>query len=134
MEPTAAYRVILGLITANDWDIFDAVARQHPADFPSSTLATYSEIGQSIRKLLDEYNFTEGVEFHRSVAGKASSYVEIKARFENAPVKRRKHREQFAAALSELPTSDAAYDLLARDKHSTLNRVRGLLDALRTGV
>lgn len=133
MEPVEAYRLIIGLIVANDWDIFDEVARKHPADFPGAAVKVYREIGSTIVRVLNEYDFTKSVAFSASVEGRSESYVRTRVRFESEPVKRRDHRRRFVEALKTLPESDEAFDLAPPSEWSSLTRVRDLVNQARTG-
>src|SRR5688572_6746274 len=88
LDPITAYGMIVGLIVANDWKIFAEIAAKHPSDFPPSYVRVYQEIGDTIARILDEYDFTKSVAFLESVAGRGAAYTEAKARFESEPVKR----------------------------------------------
>lgn len=131
MEPVETYHLIVGLVFANDWDIFDQVVREHPSEFPPTSLDIYREIGDTIVRLLDQYDFTKSVAFHASVEGRSERYIRAKGQLESEPVKRRKHLERLISALNELFISDEAFALVAPDQQAVLTRIRGLLNEAR---
>jgi hypothetical protein len=132
LTPIEAFETILGLVEINAWDIFDEVTRKHPADFPEQNHSLYRRIGESIRAVLHEYDYTTSPEFAAGVEGKSEAVVAMKARFQAEPVKRSLHRQQLADALHELPGSRRAYDLVHPSMHLHLDRIVRDIEALRT--
>jgi hypothetical protein len=124
MDRNAVYEVILGLVEGNDWDIFEEVADQHPADFPPQARAHHRVIGRTLQAILENYDYIASPAFAREVDGKTRAFAEMKSRFESAPVKRRDHRAAFIEALAELPRNDRAFDLLDRSLHRQLRSVK----------
>ena len=123
-EPDQAYRLIIGLVAASDWAIFEDVARKHAGEFPASAVTMYQEIGDAIVRIVNEYDYTKSSAFAGLVKGQSEEYARMKARLESNPSKRRDHRERLIAALERLPDSDEAFELVPPPERSTLSRIR----------
>lgn len=130
LERKEVFALILGLVRTNDWDIFQDVASKHPSDLPPHDVAMHMKIGATLRDLIATYDFVESPAFNRVVSGRSQQFVEMKARLEREPVKRREHQDKLLLALEALPLNDAAFDLVAPSRHAQLREIRETLAAL----
>ncbi len=132
VKPEETYRAIVGLLEVTDWEVFEEASRKLPFEFPAQHRPIYLSIGNIIRELVRQYDYTASVAFERDCLNSSSAVLAAKRRRENEPVQRSKRAKYFFSSLAALPESTNAYDLVPSSQHPQLDRLREYIQKLQS--
>ena len=121
--------IVIGLIEACDANLVEP-GMLNQLEIPESKHGIVLELRNIIERILSEYNYLESPQFQSCLVGKSHRFQAMKRKLEDEPVKCTEHRQDLLAALAVIMTSSDVYNLLPKDQHSLLDRIRILVNGL----